>query len=517
MAQLLKFFADLPMGKKLTLGLVLLATIGGIYFVIQQSSRAGFQVLYSRLSPEDTGAIISYLKERKIPYRVEGLSGAVMVPADKVYELRLELASKGLPSGGAVGFEIFDKGRFGMTEFMQKVNYQRALQGELARTICKLEEVEECRVHLVLPPESPFVEKERKPRCAVVLKLRSGRHLSEDEVRGIIHLVASSVEGLDPEWVTVIDTKGKLLSPLRRGGTTLLSAEQLEFQRRWERALEEKIESLLTPVVGQGKVVARVSSEMEWRKVEMTEERYDPKAQVIRSRQSLEENAPSTVSQGVPGVASNLTAARTAKTMTTSNAVQRRSETVNYEVGRIVTHTVEPTGRIKRLQVAVLVDGTYKVVKGEGGEKREYVPRPPEEIKKMEEMVKKAVGFDPSRGDEVVVVNLPFETAEWAQGGVVAEAKPTLLEVAFPFLRYLTPALLLVMIFTFVVRPLMKGMVHPAQAKQKVEEEEGVQEEARPRPLPLPKELALQAAREDTQLTAHLIRRWLEERKRGGS
>jgi len=536
MGQLLHFLRDLPFAKKLTLVAVLLATVGGIAFAVHQAHRAGFQVLYSRLSPEDSGAIIAYLKEHKVPYQVDPLSGVVMVPMDKVYELRLELASKGLPQGGGVGFEVFDKSKFGMSDFMQRVNYQRALQGELARTICKLEAVQECRVHLVLPEESPFVEEVKKARASVVLKLRPGSRLGPEEVNSIVHLVASSVEGLEPEGVTVIDTRGRLLSAKKHDPGVKLSAEQVEFQRQWEKSLEDKIVSLLEPVVGKGKVVAKVSSTMEWRRVEQTQEAYDPQG-VVRSRQILEEKTPERVlNQGIPGVASNLPQGPAVQAQAVGGqGVQKRSETVNYEVGRIVTHTLEPVGRLKRLQVAVLVDGTYKAVeepaaaagKKKKGKKKKaeattvkrvYVPRTPEEMAKIEEMVKRAVGFDPSRGDEVTVVNLPFETGELAPEGTVATAKPNPLEIALPVLRHLTPALLVILLFLFVIRPLAKGVLsRPSGPEGPPSEAKALEEGERSRvPLPSPRELALQVAKEDTDFTVELIRRWLRERKGGG-
>ncbi|HEX16463.1 MAG TPA: flagellar M-ring protein FliF [Deltaproteobacteria bacterium] len=529
MAQLLRFINDLPLGKKITLVAVLLATVGGIAFAVHQARQASFQVLYSRLAPEDSGAIIAYLKEHKIPYKVDPLSGAIMVPMDRVYELRLELAAKGLPQGGGAGFEVFDKSKFGMSDFMQKVNYQRALQGELARTICKLDAVQECRVHLVLPEDSPFVEESRKARASVVVKLKPGQRLGREEVEAIVHLVSSAVKGLEPDGVTVIDTKGRLLSAKGHDPGVKLSAEQVEFQRQWERSLEDKIVALLEPVVGRGKVVAKVSSEMEWRRVEQTQESYDPNA-VIRSRQVTEEGSGSTpTNQGVPGVASNVPGGRVPqkKVIGTTPALQRRSETVNYEVGRIVTHTLEPVGRIKRLQVAVLVDGTYReVAEGEGKEgagekggapKRVYVPRTPEEMAKIEEMVKRAVGFNPQRGDEVTVVNLPFETSEPTGVGTTATSKPGLLDMAFPFLRHLTPAVVVILLFLFVVRPMIKGLTARTEVEAPEAHEAKALESESPRPpLPSPKELALQVAREDTDFTVEMIRRWLRERKGGG-
>lgn len=520
MAQLLRFIRDLSLGKKLTLAAVLLATVAGVIFAVQQARQADFQVLYSHLSSEDSGAIIAYLKERKIPYRVDPLSGAVMVPFDQVYEVRLELAAKGLPQGGGAGFELFDKSKFGMSDFMQRVNYQRALQGELARTICKLEAVQECRVHLVLPEDSPFVGGSRKGRASVVVKLEPGKRLGAEEVEAIVHLVSSAVEGLEPDDVTVIDSRGKLLS--RKGGEpeVKLTAEQVEFQRQWERALEEKIVTLLEPVVGRGKVVAKVSSEMQWRRVEERRETYDPNA-VVRSKQLVEEGtSASPTERGVPGVASNIPGGGVPKETLVSNpSLRRKSETVNYEVGRVVTRTVEPVARLKRLQVAVLVDGTYKEAEGEegeGGTGRVYVPRTPEEMAKIEEMVKRAVGFDPKRGDEITVVNLPFETSEPAGVGTTATSKPGLMEPVMPFLRHLAPAVLVVLFFLFVVRPLIRGITSRQHASIEAPQREALEAQPSRPSLPSPRELALEVAKRDTDFTVEMIRRWLRERKGGG-
>jgi flagellar M-ring protein FliF len=279
----------LPPARRWMAGLVALLSIMGFGTLIMISNRIDYKPLFANLSNEDTGEIVKKLKEQKISYRIAADGKAILVPTDKVYDLRISLASEGLPQGGGVGFEIFDRKNFGVTEFVQRLNYQRALQGELARTIMRISGVEQARVHLAIPDKSLFKDKEKPPTASIVLQMKSGRLVRDSEVQGIVHLVASSVEGMDPEQVTVLDSRGKVMSRTGiadSGGK--LTSSMMETQRGFEKNIEDRLQSLLDKAVGSGKSVARVSSVLNFNQVEKVEERYDPNAKVIRTTDGTE-------------------------------------------------------------------------------------------------------------------------------------------------------------------------------------------------------------------------------------
>jgi flagellar M-ring protein FliF len=430
------------------------------------SQKPDMQVLFANLAPDDAAAIVEKLKESKVPYELEQGGATILVPSSQVHALRLELAGQGLPHGGGVGFELFDRTTVGLSDFVQKLNYRRALQGELARTIAQLPEVERARVHLALPERRLFSTEREEPRASVVVSLRRGQTLSKAQTQGIVHLVASSVEGLKPEHVTVLDGHGRLLSEPPDEGPTRLTNSQLDYQRALERDLETRIQSMLERVVGPNKAVVRVASTLDFRQVELTEERFDPNGQVVRSEQRSQEqtSGTNTVSGGPPGVQSNLPTelqAQPAVTLPSSTSTtQNKTETINYEISRTVSRIVEPAGTIKRLSVAVLVDGTYEPVKaGEGAQgSRRYVPRSEAEMKHLEEIVKKAMGYSAERQDQVEVVNVPFEAGVEEDVGVTDESQSAWRTAVTPFVRYGVGAVLAALILIFVVRPLIKAL-----------------------------------------------------------
>ncbi len=293
----------IPSKKKMMFLILLAVVIASLVLFFAWIQRADYQVLYSHLSEEDAGLIIQKLREQKVPYTIS--TGAIMVPSDKVYDVRLQLAGQGLPQGGGVGFELFDKTSFTMTDFVQKLNYRRALQGELARTIRSLSEVEQCRVHLAVPEKSLFINDDQRPKGSVLVRLKQGRSLSQGQVQGIVHLVSSSVEGLDPKDVAVVDSRGDMLTSAAEGSIGITSGQR-EYQRTIEKDLENRIVGILEPVVGKGKIRAKVSADIDFTKVEKTEERYDPDSQVARSEQKVMEKSMNGNRGGVPGVSSNL-------------------------------------------------------------------------------------------------------------------------------------------------------------------------------------------------------------------
>jgi flagellar M-ring protein FliF len=452
-------FMALPPAKRWLVGGVVALSLAAFAALIIVANKTDYRPLFANLTTEDAGDIVKKLKEQKVPYRLSSDGKAILVPVDKVYDLRLTRASEGLPQGGGVGYEIFDRKNFGMTEFVQKLNYQRALQGELSRTISQLAGVESARVHLVMPEKSLFKESEKPATASIVLKLKGGKTLRDNDVQGVVHLVASSVEGLDPEHVTILDGKGKVLS---RSGTqdaaSKMTSTMQETQRNFEKSTEERLQSLLDKVVGGGKSVARVSATFNFKQVEKLEERYDPEAAAVRSEQRTEEKGASSAITGIPGVQTNLGRNQQAAAAGPTGS-SKSDETLNYEISRSTSRTVEPVGALSKVSVAILVDGKYEAAAagkdGKGG-KAKYVPRTPDELQKIEALVKSAVGFNTERGDQVTVANIPFQETEdaastagdgwWNAPVFMALTKNLLIGIGFF-------ALLLL-----VIRPLLKSV-----------------------------------------------------------
>jgi flagellar M-ring protein FliF len=414
------------------------------------------QILYTQLSIQDAGAITTKLRDMGVAYMVKGDGTTIMVPAPMVYDLRLRLATEGLPQGGGVGFEVFDQRSFGMTEFMQKLNYQRALQGELARSITQLTAVQNARVHIVLPEKSLFVGQQEKTTASVMLQLVPGRRLSQEQIRGIVHLVSSSVEGLAPADVTVVDSSGQILNRPDASADKLSHTEaQLTHQQTIEQGLERRIQSMLERAVGDGKVTVRVSATLDFQHIERTEERFDGDNPAIRSEQRSKEEGqgPGYWVAGVPGVRPNVETTAPEQDANKAKAISRQSETVNYEISKTVSKIVVSSGDIKHLSVAVLVDGVYQP--GEKKGERKYVPRTPEELAKFREIVKGAMGYNEARGDRVEVANVPFENRETLEEGVAKETQRLFMR---DLIRYGAYVILGLLLFLFVGRPLVKWL-----------------------------------------------------------
>jgi flagellar M-ring protein FliF len=456
--QLLAFWVGLTRAQQLLFLLVGGGTLAVVLGLVGWNNRPDFVTLYASLRPEDAGAIVEQLKSQKVQYKVSDGGTRIQVPAGVVHEARLRLASHGLPSGGGVGFEIFDRASLGMTDFVQKLNYQRALQGELSRTIGQLREVTGARVHLVIPQPSLFLEKERVPTASVVVSPRPGARLGPEQIRAIIHLVSASVEGLDPDRVTVVDTNGRVLSPRQDRSPVALSASQLEYRAGVEAELQRRVQSMLEEVLGPNKATVRVAAQLDFTQVERTEEKYDPNT-VVRSehRSSESSQGSSTPAQGAAGAASNVAAAAGPAGLPgagQSSQTTRENELITYEVGKVVERRTVAPGEIKRLSVGLILDGAVRQG-GEGAEaKREYVPRKPEELEKIRKVVMQAVGYNPQRGDEVEVAEIPFDTAALERDRAEADRA----ERSAFWWGFAWPAVYglgFLLVFLFVVRPIL--------------------------------------------------------------
>ncbi len=365
---------------------LLIGSVGGalllavVLFLIW-AREPDYTVLYANLDPADAGEIVDQLRAKKIPYRLEEGGRTVLVPSRQVYESRLDLAVSGLPESGASGYEIFDRGSFGLTDFVQKLNYRRALEGEISRTIQSLSEVRSARVHIVIPEESLFAEDQKQATASVVVRLRGA--LSASQVAGIVRLVGASVEGLSPANVTVVDTYGNILSRApEEGPLASATSTQLELRASVEKHLRTKVLQMLEGVLGAGKVAAQVNVDLDFEQIERTTETFDSENPAVRSEERIKGT------QGEEGSKSE-------------------SIVTNYEVSRTQERAVLPVGGIRKLTAAVLIDGTY--VENDSGE-REYMPRSAEEISRLTGIIKTAIGFDDSRGDVLEVHNIAFDT-----------------------------------------------------------------------------------------------------------
>jgi len=376
---------------------IIAGTIVGAVFVVGWINGVTYSPLYSNVGEQDAGEIVTYLESNKIPFRLSQGGKTIEVPSDQVYKARISLASDGLPSGGNMGYSIFDENQLGMTDFLQNLNFRRALEGELTRTIMQLTEIQAARVHLVMPKERLFKKDQTNATASVVLKLRGGSGLSKRQTKGITHLVASSVEGLTPDNIAIVDYNGNLLSSGQESDPVAgLSASQLEVRKNVEQYLEEKAGTMLADVLGVGKTVVRVIADLDFQQLVKTSEIYDANAPAIRSEERVKSSSTLSDKNGE----------------TSENEEAGSSETVvtNYELNKTVEHLVNAAGSINRLSVAVMVDGTYTPVENDAGEtEMVYQPRAQEELDRLSAIVKSAVGFDQQRNDQLEMVNIAFD------------------------------------------------------------------------------------------------------------
>lgn len=463
-------WAEMPMGRRLMVMGAAALIMGGFIALLLWINRPDYQVLYSGLDQTDASRVVAKLKELKVPYQLEGDGSVIKVPQDQVYETRLAMASAGLPRGQGVGFEVFNEVKMGTTEFVQKINYQRALQGELARTIASFSEVDDARVHIVMPRESLFVEDEKKPTAAVVLRLAAGRTLSKSQVQGIVHLVASSVPDLDDAHVTVVDTNGNLLyrkEPDTTDFPAALTASQLEYQRTTEAQIANKVQTMLEKVLGLGRAVVRVSADIDFTRTEEIKDLFDPDQTAVRSETRTTESSKNAgnLPIGAPDNRFTLAQRNAAPGLEESGTSERKreDETTNFEISRTKRQILKAIGGIKRLSVAVMVDGPYKETKGAEGEiTRTFVPRSAEEMRQLTELVRRAVGYDEKRGDEVVVANVPFALPP----GAGRMAGPSWQDYLDKYGRHVLNLILAILFFLMVVRPLMKSFAARAKARE---------------------------------------------------
>ena len=420
-----------------------------------------YALLFSDMDAETAGQVVTKLKTQKIPYQLDAGGGGIRVPIDRVDELRIQFTSEGLPASGRIGFEIFDRTQFGATEFLEQVNYRRALEGEIARTISTITEVSSARVHIAMGKDSLFGES-RPAKASVVLKLRGQRTLAQPTINGISNLVASSVEGLRPDAVVILDTFGRPLARPQQDNDDPLGAAQFERQQRLEREMSERIVALLEPVVGADRVRVNVSMKLNPSSREETVEQWDPNS-VVRSRQmTADQSSASGTSPQIAGARANMPPPdpKAAPPLQANGApaatgTSRQAETTNYEISRTTTHVINPPGEIARLSVAVILDDDQVVKTNQQGQKTvSRSPRPREELQKIQGLVAAAVGLEMDRGDQLTVENVSFDEP------VVEEAPPpTMLQRITPEIKEGSRMLVIVALAVFALLVLVKPLM----------------------------------------------------------
>ena len=468
---------SLPAKSKFNLGVGAAALVAVVVGFMIWNTEGDYKVLYANLSDKDGGAIIAQLSQMNIPYRHSDGGAAILVPAGKVHDARLKLASAGLPKASAGGFELMDNARFGQTQFQERLTFQRGLEGELSRSIGSLAAVESARVHLALPAQNGFFREQQKPSASVVLTLHAGRTLDSGQVAGIVHLVSSSVPEMNPKAVSVLDQTGALISSAPESNPQAgLDAQQLQYVAQIEQGYAKRIAELLEPVVGRENLRANVTADVDFSQIESTEEAFKPNQgpdagpATVRSQQTTEQNGSNTPgASGVPGAASNQppvaaaapisAASGSAASNATLGVNSRRDAVTNFEVDKTVRVTRNATGSIKRLNAAVVVNNR-SVTDPKG--KTTQVPLAPEELDKLTALVQESIGFNKERGDSVKVVNAPFKVGPVPEAASVPLWKqPEVIDMLRALAVPAGLSLVAMMIFFGMIRPALNAALAP--------------------------------------------------------
>ncbi len=503
----------------------IVALMAGIWVWGQQPE---YRVLFSNYADRDGGAIVAALQQMNVPYKIAEGGGAILVPAPQVHDLRLKLASQGLPRGGNVGFELMENQKLGISQFLEQVNFQRALEGELARTIQSLASVQSARVHLALPKASVFLRDQQKPTASVMLNLQPGRSLEPQQVSAIVHLVASSVPDLPVANVTVVDQNGSLLSDSKKSSNGhQLDPTQLKYVNELQQSIARRIESILTPIVGASNVRAEVSADVDFSTSEQAAESYRPNptpdTAAIRSQHSSEsQSTGSATASGVPGALSNqppqpgtapMNDAPPQPNASTPPGSRQKDNTVNYEIDKTLRYTQQPMGGLRRLSVAVVVN--YKQDTDKNG-KPVTRALTDDEKTAITDLVREAMGFNKERGDTLNVANSPFTLDKPVIEALPLWRDPDMQQLAKDAGRYLLMAVLIGWLYFGQLRPLLRRMREPrAMADPTATAQDAVIEPVlgEPGESANPKRSDLdnvrQIARDDPRIVANVVRRWV--------
>ena len=505
-----------PLSRKIATVAIIACSVILFAILIIQARTANLQLLYANLSLTDASSVVNALKSQKIEYSLKNGGRDIWITADQIYQTRLDLAANGIPTGGGVGFEIFDKQSFALTDYVQKVNHTRALQGELARTITSLTPVISARVHLALPEKRLFKNQSKKATASVILSLAAGQTLDSKQVQGIIHLVSGSVTDLESDNVKVIDSNGIELDSLKKNDDdSTLSVDRFVFQQEVEHKMEIRAQDLLDKTMGQDNAMVRVTATLDFSKVEKTQELFDGDDPVIRSEQVNQENSGSQTTGGIPGVQSNLQGNNFGQTDTAPPS-SKNSRTTNYEISKTISKTIQPVGTVTKLSVSVLV--ADRVSANEKDKVQTTTPRSEEELKAIEHMVATALGMVPERGDIINVLSMPF--VDQRETLTTGEQAPTRSFYQYiPFIKYGLIAFGILLIYFLLIRPVIKTMKGEVKEHYKtveqLEQEQRQLIETEPEKEVVPVDDAITALRREVQKnqvpSAFIIKNWIQE------
>lgn len=536
-AQALQRFNQLSQRQKIAGAVALALAIAMLVGVWLWSRAPDYAVLFSNLEERDGGAIVTALQQQNVPYRISSNGSAILVPSETVHDIRLQLAAQGLPKGGMVGFEVMENQRLGVSQFLEQVNFQRALEGELGRTIQSISSVSAARVHLAMPKQTGFLRDEQKPSASVMVTLYPGRVMDPSQVAGIVHLVSSSVPRMANEQVSVVDQNGNLLThgsdPLRNAG---LDASQINYVREIEAGFIRRIENILAPIVGEGNYKAQVTAELDFNQVEQTAETFRPNPspeQAIRSQQTTEQQSRDQGPAGVPGALTNQPPAPATAPIVNPNPGgvgpdgilplnSNRSATLNYELDRTIQHTRQAPGQIKRLSVAVVVNQRTEI---QPNGTTKVVPLGDDELARITNLVREAMGFSQTRGDSLNVSSAPFAAVSDSSEVVPIWKDPEMLALAKELGRYLLLALAFAFVYFGVIRPLLKAVAPPPPVITEETDEDDTEEGeddvivdlSGARILTFDEKLARarELAKADPKMVANLLKEWLGSKEEG--
>lgn len=532
LAQIIANIKALDQRQKLAAGAVLAFAIALVIGVLMWNRAPDYAVLFSNYDERDGGAIVAALQQQNIPYRISPTGNAILVPSAQVHEVRLRLAAEGLPKGGMVGFEIMETQKLGVSQFHEQVNYQRALEGELSRTIQAIASVASARVHLAMPKQTAFLRDDQKPTASVMVNMRPGRVLDAAQVAGIVHLVSSSVPRMTEAGVSIVDQNGNLLTrkpdPLDRPG---LDPSQLRYVEEIEAAYIRRIETILTPLVGAGNFRAQVTADIDFNQVEQTAETFKPNPtpdQAIRSQQINEQLNRDPGPQGVPGALTNqppvpATAPITVPPLEGGGGIDAatrnssRSAVINYELDRTIQHVRQALGQVKRLSVAVVVN--HRTETNADGQ-TVNVPLSEQEVEQITRLVREAMGFNAARGDSLNVAASAFAAVE-ADPRAPLWQDPEVIEMGKEGAKYLLILIVLAFVYFAVLRPLLRTVM-PPEAEEEEEEEEEEDAEVTLSEAALAAETyeqrlarAREMARENPKMVADLVKEWMGVNEEG--
>ncbi len=477
----LRSLMKLSPGRQIGLMLALAVSIAIGLAVVLWAQAPNYDLLFSGVAEKDSAEILEALDKLGVEYKVEPGSGALMVPADKVRELKLKLAAQGLPRTSSLGYELLDKDNgFGTRKNVEMMRFQRALEGEIALTIQTIQNVKTAKVLLALPVQSVFVRERKKPSASVVVELFQGRTLEKQQIESIVHLVASSVPLMEAGQVTVVDHKGRLLSSKDTPEDISLTTKQFEYKKNIEEHLRERIENILTPLLGSEGMRAQISADVDFTVTEKTQEMFNPDLPALRSEQTQEDNSSLSKVQGVPGALSNQppptgvapeVASGQEKQANAESGSNSKSATRNYELDKTITHTRLATGALRRLSVAVVVDDKHVLVDGNSSQQA-YSQ---EELNQLRDLVKQAVGYDNSRGDQVTVSNVTFKAPE-----VMEDLAEPIWERAWflDVLKLVLAAAVLMLLILKVLRPAFATLIGKDEKEEQLKALEKAQMEA---------------------------------------